>query len=107
MMKGMFNNSSTLTRRNKSMTDFTLRNSFKTAANKMEFSEIFVNNVWTGFLAVQGTGKTTVIGQWDYKSQQRVCLTMPESHYSDIVSNANFMKHFEVAFLSYLFNEAA
>jgi len=89
------------------MTDFTLRNSFKTAANKMEFSEIFVNNVWTGFLAVQGTGKTSVIGQWDYKSQQRVRLTMPESHYSDIVSNANFMKHFEVAFLSYLFNEAA
>lgn len=89
------------------MTDFTLRNSFKTAANKMEFSEIFVNNVWTGFLVIQGTGKTTVVGQWDYKLQERVRLTMPESHYSDIVSNANFMKHFEVAFLSYLFNEAA
>ena len=89
------------------MSDFTLRNSFKTAANKMEFSEIFVNNVWTGFLAVQGTGKTSVIGQWDHKSQERVRLTMPRPHYSDIVSDKNFMQDFEVAFLSYLFNEAA
>ena len=89
------------------MTDFTLRNSFKTAANKMELSQIFVNNVWTGFIAVQGTDKTTVIGQWDHKSQKRVHLTMPQAHYSDIVGDVNFMKHFEVAFLSYLFDEAA
>ena len=89
------------------MADFTLRNSFMTAANKMEISEIFVNNVFTGFIVIQGTGKTTVQAGWSYKEQKAVSLTMPKPHYSNILSDKNFLKDFESAFLFYLFGAAA
>jgi len=89
------------------MADFTLRNSFMTAANKIEISEIFVNNVFTGFIVIQGTGKTTVQGSWNYPEQKAEQLPMPKPHYPNNVSDKNFLKDFESAFLFYLFGAAA